>query len=158
MTTLFAMGQNGKATTEKKTFSRQTKVSIDIQADPEIIWNLLTNASDIPRWNSTIVSLEGDIRLGEKIRLVSTLDEKRTFKLKIKAFEPEQKLAWGDGMGTRYFILTPNADGSVNFTMDEKIGGPMFPLFAKMIPPFDESFEQFAADLKKEAEVIANTK
>jgi len=38
--------------------------------------------------------------------------------------------------------------------MREKIGGPMFPLFAKMIPPFDASFEQFAADLKAEAEKI----
>ena len=29
---------------------------------------------------------------------------------------------------------------------------------AKYIPPFDKSFEQFAADLKKEAEIIYNTK
>ena len=36
--------------------------------------------------------------------------------------------------------------------MTEKIGKPLFPLFAKMIPAFDESFEKFANDLKKEAE------
>ena len=36
--------------------------------------------------------------------------------------------------------------------MRENIGGPMFPLFAGMIPSFDEFFEQFAADLKKAAE------
>jgi hypothetical protein len=36
--------------------------------------------------------------------------------------------------------------------MTEKIGGPLFPLFAKMIPPFDDSFEKFASDLKQEAE------
>ena len=42
--------------------------------------------------------------------------------------------------------------------MSEKIGGPVFPLFAKMIPPFDRSFEQFASDLKKEAEAITKTK
>ena len=42
--------------------------------------------------------------------------------------------------------------------MNEIIGGPVFPLFAKMIPPFDESFEQFASDLKSEAETISNTK
>ena len=36
--------------------------------------------------------------------------------------------------------------------MVEKIGGPLFPLFANMIPPFDASFEQFAKDLKNEAE------
>ena len=42
--------------------------------------------------------------------------------------------------------------------MVEKIGGLMFPLFASQIPSFDESFEQFTADLKKEAEMIFNTK
>ena len=36
--------------------------------------------------------------------------------------------------------------------MTEKIGKPLFPLFAKMIPAFDESFEKFDNDLKKEAE------
>jgi hypothetical protein len=42
--------------------------------------------------------------------------------------------------------------------MTEKIGGLMFPMYAKYIPSFDESFEQFAADLKKEAEIINQTK
>ena len=42
--------------------------------------------------------------------------------------------------------------------MNEKIGGPLFPLFAKMIPSFDQSFEQFASDLKKESETIMNSK
>ena len=28
----------------------------------------------------------------------------------------------------------------------------MFPMYAKYIPPFDEMFEQFANELKKEAE------
>jgi hypothetical protein len=36
--------------------------------------------------------------------------------------------------------------------MTEKIGGLMFPFYAKMIPPFDNSFEQFARDLKSAAE------
>lgn len=40
---------NGKATTTKKTFSRETSVSIDIQADPRKIWGLLTNAENYPK-------------------------------------------------------------------------------------------------------------
>lgn len=156
MTTM--MAQNGKATTIKKTFSRETSVSIDIKATPSIIWALLTNASDYPRWNSTVISIEGSIALGEKINLKSTLDPKRTFKLKVKEFEAEKKLVWGDAMGKRVYSITSNQNGGVTFLMNEKIGGPLFPLFAKMIPPFDKSFEQFASDLKKEAETIQNTK
>jgi hypothetical protein len=42
--------------------------------------------------------------------------------------------------------------------MTEKIGGPLFPLFASSIPSFDASFERFAADLKREAEAIQSSK
>ena len=38
--------------------------------------------------------------------------------------------------------------------MSEKIGWPLLPLFAWMIPPFDDTFNQYAIDLKKEAEKI----
>lgn len=144
--------QTGKASTIKKTFSRETMVSTTIHASPTIVWNLLTTASDFPRWNSTIISLEGNIQEGEKIQLKSTLDEKRTFKLRVKEMVTEKRLVWGDGKGSRVYTLDPNGDGSLTFSMSEKIGGMMFPMYGKFIPPFDESFEQFAADLKKEAE------
>src|ERR1700748_1885758 len=93
--------QNGKASTVKTTFHRQTSVSIEIKADPAIVWALLTKASDYPRWNSTVTSIEGNIAPGEKIKLKSTLDAKRIFKLKVKSFDPEKKLVWSDGQGQR---------------------------------------------------------
>ncbi|UTW68259.1 SRPBCC domain-containing protein [bacterium SCSIO 12643] len=145
------MAQNGKATTIKKTFNRTTTISQTINAEPAIIWALLTNASDYPKWNSTVISIEGEIQDGEKIRLKSTLDSTRTFKLKVKEFVPNQKLVWGDAMGQRTYTLEQK-DGQVLFTMTEKIGGFMFPLFANKIPSFDASFEQFTQDLKKKAE------
>ena len=149
--------QAGKAVTNKTMFSRETTVSVDIKADPSIVWALITSASDFPRWNSTIVSIKGDIRAGETIELKSTLDEKRTFKLKVKEFVPEKRLVWGDAMGNRVYTLEKSS-GGVQFSMAEKIGGPLFPLFAGMIPPFDKLFEKFTADLKKEAETIQRSK
>lgn len=149
------MAQNGKATTIKNTFNRTTTISQEINADAAIVWALLTNANDYARWNSTVISIEGNIEQGEKIKLKSTLDPSRTFKLKVKEMISEQKLAWGDAMGTRSYTLEKSGDNKVLFTMSEKIGGLMFPLFASKIPSFDESFEQFTADLKKEAEAIA---
>ncbi len=61
-------------------------------------------------------------------------------------------MAWGDAMGKREYTLTTKSNGQTNFVMTEKIGGPLFPLFDKMIPPLDESFEKFANDQKKEPE------
>jgi uncharacterized protein YndB with AHSA1/START domain len=153
-----AISSNGKAVTTKKTFSRETAISIDIQADKSIIWALLTNANDFPRWNSTILSIAGTIALGEKIKLKAKLDPKREFKLKVKEFEPDNRLVWGDAMGNRVYTLKSIGNNLTNFTMIEKIGGPLFPLFAKMVPPFDEAFEQYAKDLKNEAETISKTK
>jgi uncharacterized protein YndB with AHSA1/START domain len=156
--TTATLAQNGTATTIKTTFHRETSVSIQIKSDPAIVWALLTKASDYPRWNSTITSIEGNIALGEKIKLKSTLDAKRTFTLKVKEFEVEKKLVWGDGQGNRVYSIVKNEDGTVTFSMKEKIGGFMFPMYAKMIPPFDQSFEQFASDLKRESETIMNAK
>lgn len=150
--------KEGKATTTKKTFSRETSVSTTIHADPAIVWALLTHASDIPRWNSTVTSVKGDIREGGTIELKSILDDKRTFKLKVREFVPEKRLVWGDAMGTRVYTLTQGEGNSTHFSMTEKIGGPLFPLFAGAIPSFDETFDRFAADLKGEAESIQNAK
>lgn len=145
----------GKASTIKKIFSRQTSVAIDIAASLETIWKLLTNAEAYTSWNSTVIELTGKIAPGEKIVLRSTLAPDRKFKLNVKAFESHKLLSWGDAMGTRTYSLTPSADGRTRFTMTEVIGGPIFPLFARMIPSFDDSFNQVAADLKRTAEESA---
>lgn len=154
---------NGSATTAKKTFSRETTVSILIKAAPEIIWSLLTNAPDYPRWNSTVVNIDGKIAAGKKIRLKSTVDPSRTFNLKVTTFQPPREMVWASGTapffsGIRTYHLKSDSDNVTIFTMTEKIGGLMFPMAAKHIPDFGNSFEQFAADLKKEAEIIRDEK
>ncbi len=142
---------NQKAHTTKKLFSRETSVSALINATPEKIWQILVDVSNYKNWNSTIVSIEGEIKEGGQIKIIPAINPNRTFKLKIKAFEPYTKMVSGDAMGSRTFLLEKTEAGTL-FTMSEKIGGPLFPLFAKMIPPFDESFNAYARDLKVEAE------
>jgi uncharacterized protein YndB with AHSA1/START domain len=156
--TINLAAQDGKATTTKERKSQETSVSIDIAAAPSIIWSLLTNGSDITRWNSTLTYFEGKIAVGEKVRLKSILDEKRVFKIKIKEMVENKHMLWGDKQGNRRFTLTDKGDGITNFTMAEKIGSFMYPMYKKYLPSFDEVFEQYASDLKKEAELIQNTK
>lgn len=143
---------SAKATTIKKLFSRQTTVAIDIAASPQKVWRILCDGSSYKKWNSTIISLEGEIGPNQAITLISKLSPKRKFTLKVKVFEPNTRLVWGDMMGERTFMLKEINKQTI-FTMTEKIGGPLFPLFSSQIPSFDESFETFARDLKKEAEV-----
>jgi uncharacterized protein YndB with AHSA1/START domain len=132
-------------------------VAIDIAAKPEKIWALLTNAADFPRWNSTVTSIDGQIALGEKIRLRVPLAPKRVFKLKVSAFEPGKRMVWQDGAppmfkGVRTFELSPRGDGSIHFSMVEVFSGLMLPMIAGSLPNFGPAFEQYAADLKRAAE------
>lgn len=141
----------GVAVTEKTTFSRTTSINQVIDSDLTTVWEVLTDAPQYARWNSTIVSLEGQIKKGNKIQLKSTLDPKRTFKLKVKEMITNELLVWGDAMGQRTYKLS-KTNGGVLFSMTEKIGGLLFPLFASKIPSFDQSFEDFTSDLQKECE------
>jgi Polyketide cyclase / dehydrase and lipid transport len=88
----------------------ETSVEISIRASPSIAWNLLTTAEDYTKWNSTVISVTGEIKLGKTIRLVSKLDPKREFRLTVKEFDPKMRMAWGDGKGIRVYTL---ADQSV---------------------------------------------
>lgn len=148
---------NGKATRTRSTFRMEVAVSINVQAKPEKIWALLTNAKDFPRWNSTIQSIEGNIVHGETIKLIAKAAPDRTFKLRVKEFVPTQRMVWQDGaapmfQGTRQFSLQPKSDGSTDFTMTETFSGLMMPMIAGSLPDFRPTFEQYAADLKTEAE------
>ena len=145
---------DGVASTTRTAFSRSTRIAQRIDADAATVWRLLTTAAEYPRWNSTVVSLDGQIALGSKIKLVSTLDPSRTFSLKVKEFEPNARLTFGGAMATRTYSLSGDAGGT-RVEVVERIGGPFFPFLAPMIPPFDENFEQFTADLKKAAEAAA---
>ncbi len=153
MMTTTAMAQGAKTT--KSTFKQVTTVSIDINASPEVIWDILTNASEFTRWNSTVTMLEGEIKTGKKIKLKSVLDDKRIFKIKIKEMIPHHRMTWGDGKGLRVFELTALEKGKAKFTMTETIGGFTFPMWSKYLPPFEDNFNQYALDLKNEAEKTA---
>lgn len=79
--------------------------------------------------------MEGSIVKGEKLKLKSALDSKGTFKLTVKELEPEKRMVWGDGKGNRIYSTGKNKDNTVLSTMSEKIGGLMFQMYAKYIPP-----------------------
>jgi hypothetical protein len=129
-----------------------------ISAPPDRVWARLTDSASYPQWNPTVVKIDGTIALGQKIRLVSTLDPKRTFSLTVAELDEPRRMVWSSGMplglftGRRTFTLTPRADGGTDFAMEEVFSGPMAPMITRAIPDMTESFAQFAAALKAAAE------
>lgn len=139
----------------KSTFRHAIRVDVEIKATPEKIWRLLTDVADAPRWNSTVTKIDGRVALGEQLEIVVPIST-RTFTVKVDALEPHTRLVWSDGnavfRGVRTYSLTPKGVGSTAFSMEEVFTGFMLPLIGLSLPDFKPVFEQYAVDLKKEAE------
>jgi hypothetical protein len=149
--------QSGRTTKTKSTFRLEYAVGTNINASPEKIWALLTNAKQFPSWNSAVASIDGDIALGQQIQVKVPIAPTRVFKLRVSEFEPGRRMVWRDGsapmfQGVRTYTLTPQADGSTRFDMSEVFSGLMLPMIAGSLPDFGPSFEAYAADLKRAAE------
>lgn len=150
--------KNGQAIAEKSAFRQAVKVSVDIASPPSRVWDLLTNASGFPQWNSTVTSIEGPIELGRKLAIRVPISP-RVFTPRVTAFEPNRRMVWQDGaapmfQGVRVYVITPT-DGGACFTMTETFSGVMLPLIAGSLPDFVPVFTQYAADLKRAAEQSA---
>ena len=140
-------------------FTMTCAVSVNIQAAPEVVWRLLTDAKEFPRWNSTVASIDGDIREGQRLRL-HVPGTNRTFTPTVSGVVASRRMTWSDGVnpvfkGVRTFALAPAANGSTDFVMSERFSGVVFALTRKMLPDFGPIFEAYASDLKREAEKLA---
>lgn len=151
---------DGKATHERTTFRMSYGVAIDIDAPPARVWSLLTDADDVPRWTSTVSSVEGEIAVGRKLVLRVPYSD-RAFNLRVEEAQApgadgHGRLVWGDGLalmfrGERTFTLQKRGEGT-RFEMVEVFRGLMLPMIAGSLPDFAPHFEAYARDLKKEAE------
>jgi hypothetical protein len=134
-------------------------VAVNIRANTQAVWSLLTDAKGFPRWNSTVTGIEGQIREGERLRL-HVPGTSRTFTPRVSGVVPARRMIWSDGFaplfkGVRAFELESRDDGSTDFAMEERFSGLLFALTKRMLPDFRPIFEAFAGDLKREAERIA---
>lgn len=147
----------GKATKSASTFRMDCSVCVTIQAAPERVWALLTDAAAFPRWNSTVTSIEGEIAEGQRLKLRVPSAPGRVFKPKVSMVEPGRSMTWSDGMapmfkGVRTFTLTPGREGTTEFLMKEEFSGCMLPMIKGSLPDFAPVFEQYAEDLRRAAE------
>lgn len=132
--------------------------STTIQAAPEAIWRLLTDAPGYPGWNTTVTRVDGRIALGERVTVHAKAAPGRSFPVKVVAFDAPRRMVWRGGMplglfkGERDFELRPMDTGGVEFTMREDYTGWFAPLITRSIPDLQPAFDEFAACLKARAE------
>jgi hypothetical protein len=120
--------------------------TIDIDAPPEALWEVLTELATYPEWNPHITSAEGQLTEDERLAIVVDRegDHQRNLKVIVTAVKPEEQLEWVGTVGHRYlfqghhsFKLEPLDDNRTRFHNRERISGLLASLFTTAEPERD---------------------
>jgi hypothetical protein len=136
---------------------KQYSASTTINAAPEVIWKILTDADGYPDWDPAMDHIEGKLAPGETVKFFTKLSP-QAFPVKVTAFEPNRKMVLTGGMplglfkSERTHTLTPGKEGQTTFKTEEVFSGLLLPIFGRNLPDLTENFRAFAAGLKKQAE------
>jgi hypothetical protein len=75
---------------------RELRAEIEIGAPPERVWQVLTDFGAYPEWNPFIRSIEGEPRVGSrlKVRIQPPGARAMTFRPTVRAAKPARELRW----------------------------------------------------------------
>lgn len=135
--------------------------TIDIQASPDAVWEVLTDFAAYRDWNPFMKRIEGVPEVGTKLVVHMSPPGGRgiTFKPTVLAASPGRELRWLGKLGVRglfdgehSFILTANADGTTQLSHGERFTGILVPLFKSTLNNSRAGFEAFNSALKQRVE------
>lgn len=115
--------------------AKEIKTDILIHATPEKVWAILTNFDDYPNWNPFIKSIQGDVKIGNKIiaRIEPPKAKGMTFKPKVLVFDTNKEFRWighllmpGLFDGEHTFQIINNGNGTSTFIQSEKFREYLF--------------------------------
>jgi hypothetical protein len=137
----------------------QIKTSIDIAASPAKVWDVFSDFKNYPNWNTFIVSLAGEVKVGNTIDIDLVTMK---FKPVVLKFEENKELRWKGKLfmkglfdGEHYFQLNENTDGSTTFVHGENFSGIMVRLLKKKLDgETRDGFNKMNEALKAEVEKV----
>ena len=147
--------------------SRQPQISasIEIDAPPELVWEILTDFDRYPEWNPFTVAVATDFEMGAAVRMKVALLGRRTQRQTeyITTLVPGQKVCWGMNETTAWLIgatrcqlLEPLDGGRTRYTSDDRITGILAPLVMLIYGrAMQRGFESVCTALKRCAEELA---
>ncbi|MDP2330310.1 MAG: SRPBCC domain-containing protein [Reyranella sp.] len=139
---------------------RRITTAVDIGASSAEVWRVLADFATYPDWNPFIRRIEGEPRVGARLRVTAQPAGRRsmTFKPTILVAEPERELRWlgrillpGVFDGEHAFIIEPKHDGC-HLRHEESFRGLLVPLFAGMLGDTERAFIAMNDALKRRVE------
>ena len=70
---------------------RSYQVKKSINAEPAVIWALLTDAAGYPKWNAAVDRIEGTIAPDQTIKVHVPVNPGRAFPVKVTTFKPPRR-------------------------------------------------------------------
>jgi hypothetical protein len=133
---------------------------IDIDAQPEEVWKVLVDFKSWESWNAFIPVVEGNLRVGERMRIkvVPPGMKPMTFEPEVYELIPHKKILWGGSFlriiyrGDHAFLLEPTPEGKTRFRQVERFMGPMVLLMGRMIKKTEIGYHQMNRALKQRVE------
>jgi uncharacterized protein YndB with AHSA1/START domain len=132
---------------------------VEIDAPPERVWQILTDASGYRDWNPEILDIEGRMAFGERIVARVRLGDGaiRRVPMKVSRLEAPTRMEWTGGLplglfvGRRTFTVAPNA-GRTTFRLHLSMSGPLSAMIVKSVGDRQPEVDSFSAALKRRAE------
>jgi hypothetical protein len=152
---LFLISYSLTAQNSRKMKSIQTEIIIN--ASKEKVWQALTDFENYPNWNTFIVSIEGELKEGARLKNKLMLDGKENnFTPKILKVVPNEHFEWlgkaplGTFNGQHYFKLESVSPTQTKLIHGEKFSGWLRGLIMRKIGTATrDSFIQMNKNLKK---------
>jgi uncharacterized protein YndB with AHSA1/START domain len=133
-----------------------------IDAPPEKVWAILTDAATYREWNPEIIALEGRMERGERITAQVRLGSGaiRRVPMTVTALDAPRRMEWTGGLplglfvGRRTFTVAPSGGGT-EFRLHLEMSGLLSPMILKSVGDRQPEVDSFSSALKLHAEKLA---
>jgi hypothetical protein len=139
---------------------------IDINAQPEEVWEVLVDFKSWESWNSFIPMVEGNLQVGKRMRIKVVPPDMKPMIFKPEVYEviPFKKILWGGSFlkiiyrGDHAFLLELTPDGKTRFRQIERFRGPMVIFMGSMIKKTEIGYHQMNLAFKEKVEKYKSEK
>jgi hypothetical protein len=142
--------------------SIEIHAEIDIDAPPEVVWEVLTDFGRYPRWNPFIVEIRGEARAGEtlEVTVAPPGQERRVFRTRVTHADRAGELTWIGRLpipglldGEHSFVVAPRRHGNgTRFIQHENFSGVLLGFVSDAEEAVRAGFHAMNAAIKAEAE------